>query len=481
MKLKPRLSQYGTTIYTVPKANGYNKLLLHEFELDLLEQVVKYTYLRAVELIDYFVVIRDKNGFSNEDNVRTRQNATKRLAKIKDAGVLKSNEASEYKGHNLLYKRIFYTFTKRTLEILYSLNRLTDDELAYYTVVLEKNMRFKPPSIHSVAIAALGTRLDLQLKSKLGKDDFVISKGTTHPLFKNYTDDAGQIFPDLLLELPDLNKLLIFEVDGGRQLRDVIESKYFRYKKMSSSNYVKKYNNELQAHVIFLPIDANFLTDENRSSKSHRIKYLKNCIPSFEKWGSNLNMFTIRYSAIEEFVNRTITFSEQLSEYGLNALMNQWIFNLESTLMPLNYKVTVLTEQELLPQTKPTDFSPDTVIKLKQVGKKEKHYFVLYINNGDIRSQQRYLETIQRLTAINESESNNLHINLLLLYATSHSRKTDVLNDLVASDDLQIFATSEEEWRELAKAENMERVVLPLYEQNNKLLSYTLRKENYRL
>ena len=70
------------------------------------------------------------------------------------AGVLKSNEASEYKGHNLLYKRIFYTFTKRTLEILYSLNRLTDDELAYYTVVLEKNRRFKPPSIHSVAIAA---------------------------------------------------------------------------------------------------------------------------------------------------------------------------------------------------------------------------------------------------------------------------------------------------------------------------------------
>ena len=481
MKLKPRLSQYGTTIYTVPKANGYNKLLLHEFELDLLEQVVKYTYLRVVELIDYFVVIRDKNGFSNEDNVRTRQNATKRLAKIKDAGVLKSNEASEYKGHNLLYKRIFYTFTKRTLEILYALNRLTDHELVYYTVVLEKTRQFKAPTTHSVAIAALGTRLDLQLKSKLGKDDFVIRKGTTHPLFKNYTDDEGQIFPDLLLEFPDRNKLLIFEVDGGKQLRDVIKSKYYRYKKMLSSNYVKTYNSELQVHVIFLPIDADFLTDENRSSKSHRMKYLKNCIPNFEKWGNNLNMFTIRYSAIEEFVNRTLMFSEQLSNYGLKILMSQWLYNLESALTPLNYKVTVFTEQELLPQTKPTVYSPDAVIKLKQVGKKEKHYFVLSMNNGDIRSQQRYLETIQRLTAINESESNNLHINLLLLYATSHSRKTDVLNDLVASDDLQIFATSEEEWRELAEAENMEQIVLPLYEQNNKLLSYTLRKENYRL
>ncbi|MGE7983803.1 hypothetical protein [Solibacillus sp. NPDC093137] len=481
MKLEPKLSQYGTTIYTIPKTNNHSRLLLHEFELDLLEQAVKYTYLRAVELVDYFVVIRENNGFTTDDEVRARQNAAKRLIRFKEAGVLKANDASEYKGHNLLYKRIFYTFTKRTLEILYALNRLTDNELAYYTVVLEKNMRFKPPSIHSVAIAALGTRLDLQLKSKLGNDDFVISKGTTHPLFKNYTDDADQIFPDLLLEFPDLNKLLVFEVDGGRQLRDVIESKYFRYKKMFSSNYVKKYNNELQAHVIFLPIDANFLTDENRSSKSHRIKYLKNCIPSFEKWGSSLNMFTIRYSAIEEFVNRTITFSEQLSEYGLNALMNQWIFNLESALMPLNYKVTVLTEQELLPQTKPTAFSPDTVIKLKQVGKKEKHYFVLYMNNGEIRSQQRYLETIQRLTAINESESNNLHINLLLLYGTCHSRATDALDDLVISDALQIFATSEEEWRELATAENMEQVVLPLYEQNNKLLSYTLRKENYRL
>ena len=481
MKLKPKLSQYGTTIYTVPKTSIHTRMLLHEFELDLLEQIVKYTYLRAVELVDYFVVIREKNGFSTEDVVRARQNAAKRLIRFKEAGVLKANDASEYKGLNFLYKRIFYTFTKRTLEILYALNRLTDHELAYYTVVLEQTRRFKAPTTHSVAIAALGTRLDLQLKSKLGRDDFVIRKGTTHRLFKNYTDDAGQIFPDLLLELPDFNKLLIFEVDGGRQLRDVIESKYFRYKKMFSSNYVKKYNSELQAHVIFLPIDADFLTDENRSSKSRRIKYLKNCIPSFEKWGSNLNIFTIRYSAIEEFVNRTITFSEQLSEYSLNALMNQWIFYLESSLMPLNYKVTVLTEQELLPQTKPTVYSPDVVIKLKQVGKKEKHYFVLYMNNGDIRSQQRYLETCQRLKAINESESNDLHINLLLLYGTRHLRETDALDDIFTSDTLQIFATSEEEWRGLAEAENMEQVVLPLYEQNNKLLSYTLRKDNYRL
>lgn len=413
--------------------------------------------------------------------MRARQNAAKRLIRFKEAGVLKANDASEYKGLNLLYKRIFYTFTKRTLEILYSLNRLTDHELAYYTVVLEKTRQFKAPTTHSVAIAALGTRLDLQLKRKLGKDDYAICKGTTHPLFKNYTDDEGQIFPDLLLEIPDLNKLLVFEVDGGKQLRDVIKNKYFRYQKMFSSNYVKKYNNELQAHIIFLPIDADFLTDENRSSKSHRMKYLKNCIPSFEKWGNNLNMFTIRYSAIEEFVNLTVAFSEQLSEYGLKMLMNQWLFNLESALMPLNYKVTVLTEQELLPQAKPTVYSPDAVIKLKQAGKKEKHYFVLYMYNGDIRSQQRYLETYQRLRAINESESNNLQINLLLLYGSSHSRVTDALDDLVKSDALQIFATSEKEWRELAEAENLEQVVLPLYQQNNKLLSYTLRKENYRL
>lgn len=88
--------------------------------------------------------------------------------------------------------------------------------------------------------------------------------------------------------------------------------------------------------------------------------------------------------------------------------MNHWIFNLESALMPLNYKVTVLTEQKILPQTKPTVYSPDAVIKLKQAGKKEKHYFVLYMYNGDIRSQQRYLETYQRLKAINESESNDM-------------------------------------------------------------------------
>ncbi|MCM3723988.1 hypothetical protein [Solibacillus isronensis] len=72
-------------------------MLLHEFELDLLEQILKYTYLRAVELVDYFDVIREKNGFLTDDIVRARQNLT----------LMFSEQLSEYVLKTLLNQWLF--------------------------------------------------------------------------------------------------------------------------------------------------------------------------------------------------------------------------------------------------------------------------------------------------------------------------------------------------------------------------------------
>lgn len=465
LEIIKRSNKYGKTVYKIKKAGKYAAIILHEFEIDLLEQLVKFISIPSNNVIDYFVELRALNGFDTGDDLRNRNNASNRLITLKRAGLVRS-KVPNLLGAPFLYKLNIYTFSVRTLDLLLQLNRLDEQQLAYYLAVLKKTSAHHVPSPHHVAISILGTKLDILLKKAgLDNDDYIISRGSVYPLFKNTKQTSYTIYPDLVLYFPDFKKCIAFEIDGGKQQKDIIADKYKRYKQLA-----KRMEDNQTLHVVFVPIDNNLIPDIGISLKSKRIKHLKKCIPSSKEWPKNLHLFALNSFAVMDYVGSMLICSELFSNYTAKSALKSWCSYFEKALKESNSTLKTLESNASVPQIA----FEYILITIKKQNEMPINYLVLYMNTGSIADHQNYLKVYQTLL-----EQNSSRFNLILLYKSKKSRELDTLEIAKTNNSFQIVATSLNEWQDKGRQKHIES--LPFYKQNRKTLNFDLLYDNIQL
>lgn len=458
LKIIKRSNKDGKTVYKLKKAGKYASIILHEFEIDLLEQLVKFIDIQSNNVIDYFLALRSLNGFDTGNELRNRNNASNRLITLKRAGLVRS-KVPDTLGAPFLYKLNIYTFSVRTLDLLLQLNRLDEQQLAYYLAVLKKTSAHHVPSPHHVAISILGTKLDLLLKKAgLDNDDYIISRGSVYPLFKNTKQTSYTIYPDLVVHIPDLKKSIAFEVDGGKQQKNIIEDKYKRYKQLTEQMEDKQ-----TLHVVFVPLDESLIPDIGISLKSKRIKHLKKCIPSSVEWPSNLHVFALNSWAVMDYTKSMLICSELFSNYTAKSALKSWCSYFEKALKESNSTLKILESNASVSQIA----FEYILITIKKQNEMPINYLVIYMNTGSIADHQSYLKVYQTLL-----EQNSSRFNLILLYKSKKSRELDTLEVAKTNNSFKIIATSLNEWEDMGKQKYKES--LPFYKQNRKTLNFDL-------
>lgn len=465
MEIIKRSNKDGKTVYKIKKAGKHAAIILHEFEIDLLEQIVKFIHLQSNNVIDYFVELRVLNGFDAGDDLRNRNNASNRLITLKRAGLVRS-KVPDVLGAPFLYKLNIYTFSVHALDLLLKLNRLNEQQLAYYLAVLKKTSAHNMLSPHNVAISVLGTKLDLLLKKAgLDNDAYIISRGSVYPLFRNTKQTSYTIYPDLVLHIPDLKKSIAFEIDGGKQQKNIIEDKYKRYKQLAN-----QMEDNQTLHVVFVPIDESLIPDIGISLKSQRIKHLKKCIPSSEEWPRNLHLFALNSFAVMDYVRSMLICSELFSSFPTKSALKSWSSYFEAALKESNYTIKTLESNVSVSQIT----FEYILITIKKQNEIPINYLVIYMNTGSIADHQSYLKVYQTLL-----EQNSSHFNLILLYKSKKSRELDTLEVTKTNNSFQIVATSLNEWQDKGRQKHIES--LPFYKQNRKTLNFDLLYDNIQL
>lgn len=457
MEIIKRIDKNGKAVYTIKKDGRYVAIKLHEFEIDLLEQLVKFIHIRSNNVIDYFVALRALNGFDTGNELRNRNNASNRLVNLKKSGLIKS-KVPDILGAPFLYELNIYTFSKRTLELLLQLNRLNEQQVAYYLAVLKKTSSYKELSTHHVAIYMLGYQIDLLLKKEgLNNTDYVITRGSIFPLFKNTKRTTYTIYPDLVLYIPDLKKFVAFEIDGGKQQKNIIEDKYKRYKQLAD-----KMDSDETLHVVFVPIDAHLIPNKGLGLKSLRIKHLKKCIPLSEEWTNNLHVFAMNSRAVIDYVKNMLSFYELFSKRTIKLALQSFSMAFNDVLKTTDYTVKAVQLSTTISQIA-LDY---TVLTIEKQNKIVNRYMIIYMNTGSIEDHQVYIEICNVLK--NYNRQNSGRFNLILIYKSKSARELDTLGVFETNKLFDIVAASLDAWQ----IQNKESA--GFYKQNRKNLSFDI-------
>ena len=456
-------------MYELFKTQTAERILLHEYEIELLEFLLKFNPIRSVEFVDLATFLRSKAGLNGK---QPRLNTSQRLLRLKQANLIKSVNATELNGYKLLYKNYFYTITPRALDVLVELNRIDYTTYKKHKSYLRKrSATFQAPSLHSIAVSKVAVDSYIQLSAMYKREQFEISKGSSNALFVQNKVSKDNLIPDLVISLPS-NRLLCIEVDGGKQSKDVIVDKYLRYKSLAETKL-----NTYILQLIFASIDDDMLDGEGMGNKVTRSKRLKEFIPLFTKWPDNLNVFVFRYSGMPTYFSKVEKEIELPFSSVIDNLLQMWLFKFKIVLS--DYSVNIYKESDLLPSSVHNEFSPNLVLGIKRQDKRERYYFVYYVQGGYVKSAQLLREVSEKAVAINNSDTNRLEIRVLLVYQTKKERESDVLEMYAHADDVLVLATSIEEWDEINV--NNQNIAYPFYTQHYRLFNFNIRKEDLRL
>lgn len=465
----------------VEATTRYKKVILHDFEMEILAQLSIYRMVNSKFVIDMYKAARERNGYAKS----SRNAISQRLQKLLNAGLL--NQHKRMGNSTGFIARTYYSLTERCINTLMLSKKINSGDgeqlLSFY-----KRHGVTFPSVHSEAITALGLQLQQSITDQDLNSSIRLMRGSQHHLLGSTkdTDDETKnlIVPDLVVEVGK-HTIVAIEVDGGRQTSGIIQGKVKRYEKFMKTLAGKR----KELYVVFVPIDDNLLVeDSQRKERLRRVFNLKRLIEDEASWGENIHYYAQRAMEMSNFILRIYNRLEYRSILQEENTVQEWLFKMSTYVSNEDYLITTCEEQDLHATAVANIYSPHAITVCKQPNKKQKIYYVYRMATGSSRNYQRLLGALEKCRAINESDSNQLKVSLLLLYWDESTMMNDVI-DFSQNSEVEVLATAFDQWdverdREVvvnATAANAAIYDIPIYEFVRTNLAFTRRKEAYRL
>lgn len=454
-------------IYYIPPSSKSNGIHLYEYEIVYLKQLLKYGVVRGLELNEFVSTLRGREKHSNT-NAATKA----RLQCLRKAGLIRSFQNELQKGHKSLYQTYYSTYTKITLDVLLEIEVITQaqyDEYLKRLKYIQQDKIAAVPKLHSTAIIKIGLILHVNLTETLEEGDFELVKGVHHPLFSKNLQQKLQtplIFPDLLLELPG-KVLLAFEVDGGKQGREVILDKANRYEQFMKNEHMKDYS----LRLIFMPIDNELLEEEGRKNVSARIMYIKDLFASVET-SYSFEVYCYRFKQLHAHVKKAIFDVDRYEVGRAEWFANYWIELAKKNLDKVGYTVEPIKINDILPHSFFAGYAPHAIAKVEHEHRYNNSYYLLFfMYTGHAKSSQIFNNIQRSLKGVRQE---NLDIRILLVYPNCNHREADTLK-LLEDNFKYVHATSIEEVEQLNQNNNEE---FPLYQYSSEQKNYSVKNKN---
>lgn len=466
----------GLLAYRVPKEKNAPSTLLYLFEMELLAQIIPFSYVKSVDLIDAYSTLRKKYGFSDNKNA-----VHQKLYRLKERGILAHYIDRGKMGYQLISECYYYGLTGKGYRLLANAGVITEEEAA--ELILSRKP-FKRNSLHTNACIKLTLTLYADLEKNSGIPNYELTRGTRHEWFKEKGVNAnGQlvtIHPDVLLEIG--NNIIAFEMDGGKQREDVIASKGYRYNKV-----VQKHSDESKRlFVVFVPIDSD-ISLEYSTLRTRRIVLLKSVLADLEDKPMNVEYYAFSLRELLPFVHRIADGTELRTSAAKKEFLSNWRTELEMNMNSLNYVITPINEGDFAinPQRMrkqiSQEFLPDLALQFKLGNKKAKHYFICAHRPGSVTDYRKYLNMLRRIEAINSHEAIPFDVRFIALHETENEMRHDVLDYPAGFTEVEVFGTNYEEWeRHSINVTDFTKVPLPFYELHAREHGFKNYKEGYR-
>ena len=465
----------GLLAYRTPKENKHPSTILYSFELELLAQILPFSYVRSTDLIDAYGAVRKKFGFSENRNA-----VYQRLHQLKERGILAHTCDKGRIGYQLISELYYYGLTTKGYRLLADADVITEAEAETY---IRLRRRFKRHSLHTNTCIKLTLSLFAELKEHPLFPTFEVMKGIHHEWFKEKEQVInGQLIslhPDVLVEFE--NTIIAFEVDGGKQGKDVIANKRFRYNEIA-----KLHSQEgKQLFVVFVPIDGD-LAFEYTTLCNRRMVTLKEILSEQKEKAPNLEYYVLPSREIFSFIERVANATElPTAKYKDNFLL-EWRTELELNMNSLNYRITPISEEAFVinphrmqrPLSK--EFLPDYAFRFKLADKKPEHYFICAMRPGNISDFRKYQNMLHRIEAINKHERIPFDVRFIALYETEEGMRNDVLAHPSNYADVEVFGTNHTEWiQHSINVTDFTKAPLPFYELHKREQNFQRYKEGY--
>lgn len=261
------------------RESNYSGIVLHEYEINLLHHIHIHKQMRSTSLHKLYLFLSGRDMYTNT--------ISHRLTKLVSSGVLFRMEERVYdlSGN---FVRYYYKLGLRGYAVLEEKGFIQHGEAMRQ---FQNNRASKIPMFHSKAAGIIANEISIECLNNDELANMIFARGNAHSIFgttaKVSVDMKGIIIPDYVFEYKDV--YVCIEIDTGYQRRNVIKSKYERYKKKAAS--LKEEGKKII--VVFVVVDDS-ISNDSLGEREKRVHSLKNMFPPFSEWGDSLLFYAVR-------------------------------------------------------------------------------------------------------------------------------------------------------------------------------------------
>ena len=424
--------------------SGNRGIFLYDEDLFLMKQLLIHQSMRSPSIHDLLQSLsaspRNSNGITN------------RLGRLCAAGILVQSKAKVLvDGGNL--HTYHYRLGSRGVDALVTLGLLEEEEGER---IYQLNTRLIVPNRHTKAASSIANQVYIHCYPKFDTHSFAHGRGAAHPLFSNTRNilHRNLIVPDWVFEVG--NRYVCLELDTGTQRKEPISSKFKRY--VQRSEQLLEEGKELI--VVFSVADESIMGDFSDNRK-RRIASLKQMIPSFTEWPTNLTFHVVTASRTPPLVERLLSYAEPYSTHERYQYADDWMRKVNQVLHD-SYELELLNKDTLFSPRRRREVDCDLLVSFKpKQGGTEKTFAVIYGEEGSVITHHLIRANAKRVSSINESEQQN-RFSILVCYDEEDRMLEDVYGQALPCE---MWQTDSASWMKVMGTEEspaMKLVISPL-------------------
>ncbi len=275
---------------------GNQGIVLFEEDLFIMRQLVIHQTLRSVNIHELFQC--------QSATERNPNSITNRIGKLRMSGLLVAlkEKPIDVRGALFIYH---YKLGSRGVDTLVELGELSSEEGERMKYVLH-NIRVAPTK-HKRCVSHVATHSFIRsYKSGLMQGAFH-ERGSTHPLFtSSKVQNKGnmpEIIPDWIFEKE--STVACIEMDTGSQSMEVLLMKCKRYIRQA-----KKVQEQGKQLIVIFSVADDSVPGDYSANRERRVGAIKEIIPSFLEWPSNLNFYVVSAKRTPPLIERLLGFIE---------------------------------------------------------------------------------------------------------------------------------------------------------------------------